>query len=181
MTTNPDYDPFHFGDFDGSRHTETQAMAREAHSFLADVEGKEDPRWLSLLGKSGTGKTMLAKQIKRQCKGKVKFRQAWSWPTIVERLRGREYGIRNHLAQLPFLLIDEIGLDGDTEFAKNELSKLAERRMGKWTIWTANLDRKGIAERLDPRIASRMKRYPNRVVTVKDAPDWFGKNGGGAA
>src|SRR3954469_8413935 len=54
-----------FNDFQTFGDPQLEHMKREAASFIDDMANDRHPRWLSLLGTSGAGKTMLAKTIWR--------------------------------------------------------------------------------------------------------------------
>ena len=81
-------------------------MLAAAQDFVRDMATGADPRWLSLLGRSGTGKTHLAHGISRffnaeasiyidRVTGAHLIRQGGfiGWRKIVDLLRNGEYGI----------------------------------------------------------------------------------------
>ena len=82
-----------------------------------------------------------------------------------------DYIFSKHKEQLQFcedawlLVIDDFGTQYDKSgFVLSKLFELINRRMGKWTVITSNLNLKQIANDVDPRIASRLVRDGNRVV-----------------
>jgi len=132
-------------------------------------------RWLSYLGRSGTGKTYLAKRLFRF----ASTHTDWSrcaylpryiyWPEFVQQLRDPESnakGMRNDMGNWPVLLLDDCGAERDTTgFAQEELNTLLGRRVGKWTLFTSNLTPEGIAK-VDERIRERLVRDDNIAVVV---------------
>jgi DNA replication protein DnaC len=167
---------------------------REAQLFLAEMEAGKPGRWLTLTGKQGVGKTFLARQILERSKlsnpGRVSL---WSplgasgtmqdrdrrpyciWldaTRMAERMRGGEYDLPESFGPDWCLVVDDIGTARDrTDFLAEGLYRLANSRLGKWTVFTSNLGLQEIAERIDPRFASRLIRDENRIVTIT-APDY---------
>lgn len=128
--------------------------------------------WLSLLGKSGTGKTHLAKMIDEWRKSKTLGRYFYFWPDLVSMARDGQLGkVRERVEKRTLMIIDDIGAEYETDFSKSLLAEIAEKRLGKWTIFTANLPLDKLAE-IDGRIASRIIRGNNRVLYFDEAPDF---------
>lgn len=130
-------------------------------------------RWLSLTGRSGTGKTHCAKRMwewayKRFDWSEKRFQpRAIFWPDFVQRLRaGERYDIRTDMKTWPVLFLDDIGAERDPSgFASEELNTLLGCRVGRWTIITSNTDIEGLRA-IDQRIASRIVRDKNICVGV---------------
>lgn len=173
-----DYKPVRYdmGGFEESVHPEVFAMHREAQWFVNDVLNKQRPRrWLSLLGASGVGKTHLGKAIIDVLKKELKHLlvQWWPWQEVVTMYRNGEYGIVEHLVHNPHvLLLDDIGAENITNPVRAMLTRIADGRLEKWTIWTSNLLSDHIGTEIDVRIASRMYRGDNVVCEVEKAPDY---------
>lgn len=141
------------------------------------VRDKQHPRWLSLIGRSGTGKTHCATRVwdwlcshhgAAGYSESVKFTpRVIHWPSFVMDLRsGSEYERIADMRKWPFLVIDEIGGERDTTgFASEHLTTLLSCRVGRWTILTSNLTMSQF-ESLDVRIASRMGRDGGIIVNV---------------
>lgn len=138
------------------------------------MKAKQPPRWLSLLGPSGTGKTHCAKLLFRLCEGWKSvygecdfFPQFINWPSLVDDLRSlARYPEVQDMAKWPFLFLDDILAERDqTGFAIDKLNTLLGCRHNKWTVLTSNLRYGEIAER-ETRIADRMCRDSGIVCNV---------------
>lgn len=173
-----EYKPIRYdmGGFDESVHSEVNVMHREAQWFVNDVLNKQRPRrWLSLLGASGVGKTHLAEAVTGILKRERPdwLVQCWKWQKVVSIYRDGDFGIVEHLAENPYVLVlDDIGAENTTEGVRSMLVRIADGRLGKWTLWTSNLLSDDIGKRVDVRVASRMYRGDNVVCEVEDAPDF---------
>lgn len=141
-------------------------MQQETARFMTAYSRHLSPYWLSLVGKSATGKTMLAKLIYKNFDSS----RFLSWARIVRELRSGEYRWFEDLFTERLLIIDDIGAEYETGFIAAKLYELLNERGGRWTILTSNLSLKAIGD-LDVRIASRMIRDGSVVVDV-NAPDW---------
>ncbi len=151
--------------------------------FVNDMAAKKEPRWLSLLGGCGIGKTRLARAIWKW------YSNSWGlshplnatedtgsfedWRKVAAMLRAQEANkYIQDMAEGRMLVLDDIGCVADsTGFITSELSNLLGRRVGKWTVITCNMGLQGIAEKLDMRIASRMMRNESDLVEA-DTIDW---------
>ena len=152
----------------------------EAVRFYSDMEALKQPRWLSFLGPCGAGKTHLAKSIwkawQTNLRDHTRTRHGISarlegkwiyWPKAVDRIRGGEYGLVPALEQADMVVLDDIGGEYDASgFAASQLNRLANQRLGKWTIWTSNLSLDQIATKLDNRIADRLIRSGSSVIEM---------------
>lgn len=167
---------YDFGGFVEGVHPEVKLMHREAQWFVNDVVNKVRPRrWLSMLGASGVGKTHLAEAISTTIKAKAThlFTQCWKWQNIVSKLRNGDYGITDHLLSVvDVLILDDVGAENKSELVRSHLNRIADGRLGKWTVITSNLLPDDIGQQIDVRITSRLYRAGNVVCTVKEAPDY---------
>lgn len=159
-------------------------MIVKCAEFVKRMKAKDTPYWLSLLGTSGGGKTMLAKRIFRWHSNSGLFQpitvngregmeicypRDWCWwPKLAGMLKSNEgYGILRELESAQFSVIDEIGAELDKSgHVTNCLSNALCARVGKWTIITSNKSLGEIERDLDPRVASRMIRDGSEVVDV---------------
>ena len=172
-----------------SPHSEEIKNAlRAAHAFLEAFEAG-DPIWISLLGGSGVGKTHLSKEILQSVKlQKVRKRcpnsasgwretqqkkQFFEWRYIVDKIRKGDWGIIDYVCdEVDLLVIDDLGTSYDSELTKTKLSEIANRRLGKATIFTSNLYPEQISEQIDQRVASRMYRNGSKVIVYEKTKDW---------
>lgn len=160
-----------------TNYPETVTAWKEASLLCEEIASRKKPRrWLSLLGVSGVGKTMLAKAIK-QCSLANRPQMTASffrWSTIVnDYLRKGEFDIMRFLIhEVDVLLIDDIGLETGSEFSHAKLCELLDARLEKWTVITSNLSLEDIKDRIDVRIASRMLRGDSVIVQMMNCPDW---------
>ncbi len=144
------------------------------------VEKRQDcKRWVTLAGKSGSGKTHLARKMvdilreRGWSAGKVQF---WYWGKAFERIM-EDSAVMDWLIKRPVLVLDDIGAsyigsDRAAQLQAAKLLELLEGRLGKWTLLTSNLWARDIAEKLDPRIASRLKRGGSEVIDMRQAADY---------
>lgn len=173
-------------------------MKEEAASFVDDIANNRSPRWLSLLGTSGAGKTMLAKIISRFFRETRHMQIDWvatnrtqnehsprgriirdrggfiNWgDAINNRMLKGDYDFLEDMREYSFFAIDDIASEYERHRAlsASKLYNVFEARLKKWTVITANLSLDQIGETLDARIASRMMRDGGVVVDV-DVPDW---------
>jgi len=153
------------------------------------LEGCE-PRWLTLAGESGCGKTHLARKIHRAFwlmtrlqrqgdvylgPGKDLYRASfYSWPQIAANFMEGSYGVMNDIAEDWMVVIDDIGAtrtqsDRIESLVWDKLFTALARREGKWTILTTNLTFVEIASR-ESRLASRLRRSPNMTKKCEALP-----------
>ena len=153
---------------------EVERMVRVSAEWARDVRDGEKPRWLSLLGSSGTGKTHIAKALwnwlskKEDFEDKAEYVPQWVyWPKLVEDLRsGSAYNRYRDMMRWKYLVLDEVCAENQTEFSTEKLHNLLGSRVGRWTIVTSNKRAVDIAT-LDRRIASRMARGGSYVVDIR--------------
>lgn len=171
------YKPIRYDlNLDHKVHPEVDQMHREAQWFINDVINRVRPmRWLSLLGSSGIGKTHLARAIidtlKRERPDSII--QFWSWSKVVAMLRDGEWGLIQHLIDNPFVLaLDDIGVTNESAITIAAMNRLADARLGKWTIFTSNLSAENINKQIDTRVASRLYRGNNVICECSKAQDY---------
>jgi DNA replication protein DnaC len=148
-----------------------------AKDFIRDMALGTAPRWLSFLGRSGTGKTHLARSINRFFKAEAAtyielttgahFSRRGGfigWRKVVDHLRNGDYGIMDVVCNDWFVALDDIGAERASDFSLSKLDQVIDARLGKWTVITCNFSRQEIAEHMDVRIASRLGRGKNVIV-----------------
>lgn len=164
-------------------------LKRRAIAFGTDMMTNENPRWLSLLGNSGTGKTLIARLLYRVYKNKFqdhvnrertersggrheyRYRCGFlNWGEAVNhRFMKGEFAFLEDLREFDFFALDDIASEHEKhrELSASKLYDVLEARLGKWTILTANLSLEQLGRTLDPRIASRMIRGGSEVIDLE--------------
>lgn len=153
-------------------------MHHEAQRLLAEMATRgRSPRWLTLIGQSGCGKTYLSRAVRAIARDQLRMKaQYWNVSRIADRLRSGEYDLCDHLAALDFLVLDDLGAEHSTEFSRSKLYQILDSRLGKWTVVTSNLSLAAIADTIDVRCASRIKRG-GVVVDIPDSFDYCAETG----
>jgi len=152
---------------------ELEKLATACQEWASAFKTKQSPRWLSLLGSSGTGKTHCAKRLWDYAKSHSDwskldyFPKVIFWPDFVQKLRtGEAFEMRQEMKRWPVLFLDDIGAERDPSgFAAEELNTLLGCRMGRWTILTSNKEFDAL-KAMDGRISSRLVRDDNICVAV---------------
>lgn len=152
---------------------ELEKVLAACHRWALAFKAKESPRWLSLIGDSGTGKTHCCRRLWDYAKKQSDWSRhnylakAIYWPDFVHQLRaGDTFEMRNEMKRWPVLFLDDVGAERDPSgFAAEELNTLLGCRVGRWTLLTSNLDMAGMKS-IDGRIASRLIRDQNICVRV---------------
>lgn len=166
-----------------------QKAADLAAAFVADMAcGKTPGRWLTFTGKTGCGKTMLARQILEQSGKSNPGRDTWGpfpgpylpprpycvWldaTQFADSMRSGHYHLPESLANDWCVVLDDIGTVRDrTDFVAEAIYRFCNARMGKWTVFTSNLSLEQIMDQIDERVASRLIRDNNTMhrITARD-------------
>lgn len=144
-----------------------ESMVEKCARFALALKEGKSPRWITLLGNAGTGKSHCGMSLWLYAFSKFKWTQfeyihkPVYWPELIRDLRGGErYKEIAEMSRWPVLFLDDIGAERDTSgFAAEQLNTILGCRVGKWTIITSNLSLEQIAG-IDPRIADRIIREP---------------------
>ena len=171
-------------DRDGSLNRAADACAR----MVADMRSGATPYWLTLTGAQGCGKTMLAFQVFDQARA-INPGRASLW--IGDRRRPRcvwldetdfaesvmaDARLPEYLAGDYLVILDDLGSARERwDRVADALFRLANARLGRWTIWTSNLTHREISDSIDARLASRLIRDGNKGVRIT-APDYALRN-----
>lgn len=94
------------------------------------------------------------------------------WRKFCNDIRCGQWDLAADLCDEWFVVLDDIATEHDPSgFIASKLDLIANARRQKWTLITVNLRLNEIAEKLDPRIASRMLR-DNGVVYEINTTDY---------
>lgn len=179
-----------FGDFHTLEDPALISMLSACRNFCRCMSfGTYSPYWLSLLGTSGAGKTMLTIRISRffnkYLEGKLdeqrsNEREQWrrkggmlEWNRCVSKMVSeQDYGFLRQTEEDWFLAIDDIGAEYDRhkELSVSKLYQIFCQRNNKWMVITANLSAESISQ-MDARVGSRLFRNGGVVVDV-EVPDF---------
>ena len=169
-------------DFKTLGDNKLEAMQNSVAQFMAELIENKHPRWLSLLGSSGTGKTHLTKKLFNEFNSKHKYYMGKPDPLcdieitqrreitffdssfIANTLRSGDYSIMSRLKSEHLIVIDDFGSEMDTEFMVAKWIEILHSRERKWTMINSNYSLSEIAEQMDKRIASRFIRDRNTVI-----------------
>lgn len=154
-----------------------------AKEFCMDMASADKPaRWLTLLGRSGTGKTDLAKRITGFFNRELDFlrdersegNEQWhrhggfkEWINVISEMQSGDFSGLYQLKRDWFVSLDDIGTErAGTDFAITKLYEVLVAREHLFTVITANLPIDKISEKMDTRIASRLLRNNSLLVDV---------------
>lgn len=159
-----------------------QPCVRSAHAATrkwvkAILDGETPAHWLTMFGVPGCGKTMLAKLARHTLKEKGLEVQLWNWPRVWRMCLDGEWGILDHLMNLPILILDDVGAEftgsnKTSELNSARLYEIAESRLGKWTLITSNLTPQQMDRSLGSRFVSRIFRGNSVVNDMTTAFDY---------
>lgn len=157
-------------------HAETDKMHKAVQWFINDVINGQRPYNLSLLGKSGTGKTHLATRaigvLRKHFPHRERYIQDFPWSYVVDKIRQHDHGIVRYLINTNHILaLDDVFSKDESAATKSAFQQITEGRLNKWTIYTSNFTLAGL-DAIEARTASRLVRGESKVVTITDADDY---------
>lgn len=170
-------------DTDGDPTGTVLAAANHAAEIVAEMRAGLSPRWLTIAGKQGNGKTLLARQIFEQARQINPARSGiwygprrrpdcvWLDEVLFAKAITTDAYLPEYLSDDYLVVLDDLGSAREQwDRVADALFRLANARLGKWTIWTTNLTHAEIAAK-EPRVASRIIRDGNKAVRIT-APDY---------
>lgn len=151
----------------------TAAFIRAFKHGVVHGISRQAPRWLTLMGETGVGKTHCAMKAWDYLRSHVSWAQTEYpgvkiyWPKFVSELRsGESFEKLRDMLDWPVLFLDDIGAERDTTgFASEQLNLVLGCRERKWTIITSNLKLADISA-IDPRMSDRIIRSPNLFAEI---------------
>ena len=168
---------FQFLGLEDTGSEELRKMVAVISQWCTAFKDGRHPRWLSLLGVSGVGKTHCAARVWKWLQGAgMTDSDACEcrpflvrWPSFANDLReGRVWDVYRDMMRWPVLVLDDIGAAADsTGFITSKLVDLLLVRDGKWTIITSNLGFKDLGA-IDPRVTDRMLRHGGLGYTMEN-------------
>lgn len=155
-------------------------------AFATEVLSRGRPRWLSLLGPPGVGKTHILSQLVEMLE---RYRQHWKVRTpdgwrgvqiahIIPAEDLEDYKAPKAFAKYDLIYIEDIGSGADSaagsgKVLRNRVLELLQLRTKKWTLADSNLSTEEIADQFDARIASRLRRDGSLAIKLNDKiPDY---------
>lgn len=168
-----------------------ERMLRESARFASAMSSADHPAyWLSLLGPSGTGKSMLAKGLSklfsrhlddlpdeilnsRKIDRRLRAGGFLSWPKCIDCMLAGDFGFMRQACEDWFLVLDDVGAEHERlrDLSAAKLFAILNARQYRFTVLTANLGIEEIAEKLDTRISSRLLRHGGTVIDTTGTSD----------
>lgn len=158
--------------------------------WVSDIMTHQPPRWLSLLGPSGIGKTLVLRQALEVLRAAheaglwhIRTRTGRRGPQMAHIIPAedlQDWRAPRDYAGYDVLYIEDIGAGADGgsgagRVLRSRVAELLQLRGNRWTMLDANLHRGDIEQHLDGRIASRLRRDGSTCLELNaDIPDFWG-------
>lgn len=176
-------------------------MRQGAIDFLSEIAAGAPPRWLTLCGRPGCGKTHLADRIRwwLHAHGENPYKNTTKlppsdytsaycyaqeaslfakWGRLLEAARDGNFHPLRYAGRDHYKIIDDLGVDSfdrdalPSPFAAQKMAELLDRRLGKWTVLATNFTPADLARLFDPRISSRLLRAGNILIDCTPLRDF---------
>ncbi len=162
---------------DGVHQSVVEAHSAVKNWLKAITTGVIPPFSLTISGRSGCGKTHLAKNAAAYLKQRGISKGFYLWSDVVKQYKADAEHTLHKLAKYTVLILDDVGAENisgeySLGLAATALCDVVEKRLGKWTLLTSNLTTSEIAKTYDPRVASRLIRNGGRTVDMSAAQDY---------
>lgn len=167
-------------------HPALRVVMPAVKRFVSDVFNGCEPYWLTILGPSGIGKTLALRQAFRCLERnehlwEIETKAGWRGPDCAHIIPGEDltdWKAPKDYGRYDLIYVEDIGAGagmdrGAGAVTTSRVAELLQYRTGKWTLLDANLTRADIAEKLDARIASRLKRDGSVLIQLpNEIPDY---------
>ncbi len=161
------------------------------HRFVSDVlqhaqQPEFEPYWLTILGPSGIGKTLALKQAfkmlsRNEHLWEIETATGSRMPQCAHIVPGEDltdWRAPKDYGAYDLIYVEDIGSGGGVDkgagaVTASRVTELLQYRTGRWTMLDGNMTRGAVAERLDSRVASRLKRDGSILLELPDeVPDF---------
>lgn len=156
------------------------AALAAAKRFASAALNREEPRWLTLLGPSGIGKTHLLRQTLKLCHRLVNVD---GWPRELSTARvipSRDLDVyssaRDYAQNFDVVFVEDImaGDKGAGAVIRDRIADLLQQRSRRFTLIDGNFSGLGdVADYFDGRISSRMMRDSSEFIQFDPATSDF--------
>jgi len=173
-------------EFETCGDPELEKLVDECSKFWGSVRRQESPKWLVLIGDTGTGKTHMAKKLCSFARmltrlhgqgdltlgprtdGRSYRSSFYSWPKVVGGFFRGDYDLVEDIRDEWFVAIDDIGSTRAKmdELVIDQLFQILDGRHDKWTIITSNKSLQDLAA-IELRIQDRLMRRGSQVVITE--------------
>lgn len=136
------------------------------------------PYWLTILGPSGVGKTLALRQAFNYLSNRDGLWNGGDCAHVVPGIDLCDWRAPKDYGAFDLIYVEDIGAGayqdkGAGAVVTSRVAELLQYRPMKWTLLDANLSLGQVETRLDPRIASRLKRDGSILIQLPDdVPDY---------
>lgn len=142
--------------------------------YINNFDGSSN---LLLHGTYGTGKSHLSISVTKKLIEKGHSCLFLSLPKLLTKIKDTynsdgmtEDNLLNHIKEVDLLVLDDLGAEQKTNWSTPKLFEVMDSRSGKATIYTTNLDSKGLRKHMDDRNFSRL--MENTEIIIMNGNDY---------